>query len=222
VNDRHARRPHGSVHLLEDIPLTLPERVLLRTLKLPDVESIDEIPERGLREDVWRAVHTGLELADPRAAARWLGLAGGPDALDQLAPELFEGMDLVGWLEGCNRVTLIAITLGDAFDARIEALRRETVTEAWYLDAVGTTLLSAVTETVGADVSHAIRKAGYQPTPRYAPGDGDWPEEVQFSLLQWCGASEAGIGCDALGHLTPPKSATAIIGWIETSESGRL
>ena len=222
MNDRHAHRPHGSVHLLEDIPLPLPERILLRTLKLPDVQSIDEIPERGLRDDVWRAVHTGLELAEPRAAARWLALSDGADALEQLAPELFEGRDLVGWLERCNRVTLLAVTLGDALDARVDALRRDSVTEAWYLDAVGSTLLGAVTETVGADVSHAIRKAGYQPTERRSPGDGDWPEEVQFSLLQSCGAAEAGIGCDALGHLTPAKSTTAMFGWIVDTGSVRL
>ena len=214
-------RAAGSIHVLDEIPLTLPEVKLLHTLKLPDVRAIDEIPEPRLRADIWKAVHNGLELARPRAVARWLSLSGNADELE---PELFVGRSVVGWLDECARVTLLVVSLGEELNLEVDRLRETSLADAYHLDSVGQTLLDALVETVAADINHAVRKAGCKPTARHCPGDGDWKMSVQSLFLRASGADRIDVTCNADHQLEPGGSVSAMIGWrsIGASSTGRL
>jgi hypothetical protein len=216
-----SKRASGSIHLLEEIPLTLPETRLLHTLKLPEVRAIDEIPEPRLREDIWKAVHVGLELSQPRAVARWLSLAG---EVDDVEPDLFVGRSVVGWLEGCDKVTLMVVTLGEDIYQEVDRLREGSLADAYHLDSVGRTLLDALVETVTADINHAVRKAGCEPTLRQCPGDGDWPLLVRPLLVGAVGAERIDVSCTDAHVLKPRGSVAAMIGWQSTgvSSAGRL
>jgi len=216
-----SKRASGSIHLLDEIPLTLPETKLLHTLKLPEVRAIDEIPEPRLREDIWKAVHVGLELARPRAVARWLSLAG---AVDEMEPELFLGRSVVGWLDGCDKATLLVVTLGEALYHEVDRLREGSLADAYHLDSVGRTLLNALVETVTADINHAVRKTGCEPTLRHGPGDGDWPLRVRPLLLKAVGADRIDVTCTDDHVLQPRGTVSAMIGWQSTGQptGGRL
>jgi len=216
-----SNRAAGSIHVLDEIPLTLPETRLLHTLKLPEVRAIDEIPEPRLREDIWKAVHVGLELARPRAVARWLSLSA--DA-DEVEPDLFVGRSVVGWLEGCDRVTLLVVTLGGELYQEVDRLRETTLADAYHLDSVGRTLLDALVHTVTADINHAVRKAGCEPTLPRSPGDGDWALSVRPLLSRAAGAERIDVSCGEDHVLEPRGTVVAMIGWQSTGQSsaGRL
>lgn len=208
----HSRRS-GSLHLLEEIPLTLPERALLRDLRLPQVVAIDEIPDPALRRDVWRAVHSGLELTRPRALARWVELTDGADGVSQLASNLFG--EHRQELAGCVRATVVVLTLGPALDERIAALRESALADAYHLDTVGQTLATAVEETVAQDVERAIRKAGCSPSSRVTLEDEVEDEAAQAAALEVCAAHRIGVSVSGSGELRPDKSRLLVIGWRE-------
>lgn len=215
------KRAAGSIHVLDEIPLTLPETRLLHTLKLPEVRAIDEIPEPRLREDIWKAVHVGLELSQPRAVARWLALTAD---VAEVEPDLFIGRSVVGWLEGCNRVTVMVVTLGEELYQEVDRLRENTLADAYHLDSVGRTLLDALVHTVTADINHAVRKAGCEPTLRHSPGEGDWEPAVRPLLIRAAGADRIDVTCAADHVLKPRGTVSAMIGWQSTglSTAGRL
>ncbi len=204
-------RSAGSIHLLEDIPLTWDERALLRTLRIPGLRTVDELEEPTLRRDIRRAIEIGVPMARPVATARWVDLR--PGIAPAAVPQIFVGSSASRWLEGCERATLIVVTIGDPLMAQVAALADDEVTDAYHLDAVGSVLVESAVDAVDRDVGNAIRRAGYEPTARRSPGYGDWPLSVQPLILQWCGASRIGVRCTDDHILVPAKSVTAVIGW---------
>jgi len=213
MDKRTTHRTSGSIHLLDEIPITLPEKVLLRSLRLPDVRAIDEIPDPSLRRDIWRSVHKGLELAKPRAVARWLDLPRGASVVQLDSLPIFESTTLVQQLDRCAKVTVMAVTIGGALADEVETLRDRSLADAYHLDTVGTTLAGAVAETVAADVSRAIRKAGYEPTPALPAEDADGPPEALEALLNRCGAEQIGVSLGADAQLLPNPSVLSMVGW---------
>jgi len=213
MTERPTRRNSGSIHVLDDIPITLPETILLKRLRLPDVRAIDEIPDPTLRRDIWRSVHRGLELARPRAVARWLELPREAQVVQLDSLQIFESRGMLQALDGCTKVTVIAVTIGDELATEVEKLRDGSLADAYHLDTVGSTLVGAVVDTVAADVSKAIRRAGYHPT-ELVPADRVEGEDGALDvLLKRCGAEEIGIVAGADGNPLPPQSEVALMGW---------
>lgn len=213
MGTRTTQQTMGSIHLLDEIPLTLPETVLLRSLRLPDVRAIDEIPDPSLRRDIWRSVHKGLQLAKPRAVARWLELPRGAGVTQLDSLEFFESQTMVQWLDRCVKVTVMAVTIGDALADEVEQLRDKSLADAYHLDTVGGTLVGAVADTVTADVSRAIRKAGYGPTDTLLPEDAGGPPDLLVPLLERCGADRIDIRVGEDGELKPARSVVSLVGW---------
>lgn len=210
-------RRMGSVHYLEDIPTRLRERVLLRSLKIPRIETISEIEEAVQREDIRGAIGLGQELAQARACVRWLNLpgSGAPSPLTGL---LFDGPGVQRWLVGCTRATLMVVTVGPEIDETLHKLKAAQITDAFYLDAVASELVEAATRAVDEDVDRAIRKAGYEPTRRRSPGYGGWSLEAQPDILRFCEADRIGVTCNSAHLMLPTKTITAVIGWREIVE----
>jgi len=201
----------GSIHHLDDIPLTWDERVLLRTLRIPGLRQVSEIEEATLRTDIRRAIEIGVPLAQAAATARWVDLR--PGVAPAAVPQMFVGDAAARWLDGCERATLMVVTIGTPLVNQVRALSDDEVTNAYHLDAVGSVLVEAAADAVDRDVGNAVRRAGYEPTARRSPGYGDWPLSVQPLILQWCDAERIGVRCTDDHYLEPAKSITAVIGW---------
>ncbi len=215
-------REAGSLHVLSDIPVQVSERDLLRALRIPRLETLDELREEALRDDLSRAVVRGLSLARAQATVRWTALPWSPEGRPVAAPRaahrIFVGEAVQRWFAGCRRVTLMVVTIGTAIDLATEELDRDAIGQAYHLDAVGSVLVESAADAVDADVSRAIRKAGYEPTRRRSPGYADWPLEVQPTVLHWCDAARLGVRSTEDHVLVPSKSITAAIGWREGEE----
>jgi hypothetical protein len=221
VDDPVEPREAGSLHVLSDIPVQVSERDLLRTLRIPRLETLDELPQAGLRDDLGRAVVRGLSLARAQATVRWMALPWSEDhvAAPRAAHHIFVGDSVRRWFAGCRRVTLMVVTVGEVLDFAVEELEREAIGQAYHLDAVGSVLAESAADAVDADISRAIRRAGYEPTHRRSPGYADWPIEIQSYFLHWCDAARLGVRATADHVLVPSKSITAAIGWREREET---
>lgn len=218
--DRLTEHGAGSLHVLSDIPVQVPERALLRAMRIPRLQTLDDLPEADLREQLRDAVVRGLSLAEPRATVRWLALpwAAGDTGDGVLAPprvagHIFQGASVRRWFAGCRRVTLMVVTIGAALDHAVRALEHDAIGRAFHLDTVGSVLVESAVDAVDADISKAIRKAGFEPTRRRSAGYGDWSLDAQPAILRWCDARRIEVGATEAHVLRPSKSVTAAIGW---------
>lgn len=130
-------------------------------------------------------------------------------------------------LEGCGRLAIMAVTLGEGVDRLIDETQRNRIALGAVIDSGA----SVMTELAAQEATGQIRAeiaALYDNEPvfmtgRFSPGYGDAPLEMQIQLLQLLDAEETlGIHLSKGLMMSPSKSITAIIGLADHPVTGRL
>lgn len=122
-------------------------------------------------------------------------------------------------LSGCDLAVVFAATVGVGIDRLIARYGRLAPSKAMMLQAIGTAQVEEVCDAFCADVARVAREGGRRTRPRFSPGYGDVPLEVQrdfFRLLD----CEKRIGLTLNDNLfmSPSKSVTAFLG-IEAAQA---
>lgn len=118
--------------------------------------------------------------------------------------------DLSKNLLGCRRVCILAITLGSETDRLIMKLSKISPAEAFITDAIASAMAESLCDRVEKLV---LNNAPHR--PRFSPGYGDLPLDIQAPLLSFLNAEKtAGITLSKSLLMSPSKSITAIIGII--------
>jgi len=202
--------------VLRGIAPPLSERQALRAVRIPHVKHIDDVSERGVRAAVnlaWRRSSTMTDYAAvfrtlpiEEATADAIVIAGGSVTL--------RSASLAKMLERALEVTLLAVSLGDPWDAALDELasRREAA-EAWFLDAMGTLLADRAARLVEDRVSIDMARAGLTRTRRYRPGYGDFSIEAQGPICALVEADRIGVTVNEASSLLPLKSITGVLGF---------
>ncbi|MDI9497681.1 MAG: vitamin B12 dependent-methionine synthase activation domain-containing protein [Bacillota bacterium] len=125
--------------------------------------------------------------------------------------DVLQGRDVEAMLAGCDRVLLLAVTLGREIEMLIRRHAFADLAYAVVLDAVA----SAAVESLAEDINREL--AGkYAPchlTDRFSPGYGDMPMSVQEPLLRLLNAEkDLGLTTTAGHIMIPRKSISAILG----------
>lgn len=144
-----------------------------------------------------------------------------------------QGLELPGsaikkHLAECNGMIIMAVTLGAGVDRLIRLSQIRDMAEAVLLDS-GASILAEQC----ADIMEAAIKAEAAPeqaqaaqiyfTGRYSPGYGDFPIEMQKTLLQVVdGPKSIGLTTNESCILIPRKSITAVIGMADHPVTGYL
>jgi len=116
-------------------------------------------------------------------------------------------------LEGCSAVYLMAVTLGPGPDRLIRRASVSSMSRAVIYQAAA----AAMTETWCDEINERIRleaaKDGLFTRPRYSPGYGDLPLELQRDISRILNMpKEIGVSLTQTLLMTPSKSVTALIG----------
>lgn len=147
------------------------------------------------------------EAASPKASAAEVEISVCGDVVSIGEIEV-RSRNLAKNLEGCTRATVMAVTLGVGVDM---LLRRKSVTspaEHFVCDGVA----SAFAETA-ADTAEEFFLGSCAHRPRFSPGYGDLPLDIQRDVLSLCDAEKLlGIRLTDTLLMIPTKSITAIIG----------
>lgn len=118
--------------------------------------------------------------------------------------------DLSKNLLGCLRVCILAVTLGSETDRLIMKLSKISPAEAFITDAIASAMAESLCGTVEKLILGEVRHR-----PRFSPGYGDLPLDIQAPLLSFLNAEKtAGITLSKSLLMSPSKSITAIIGII--------
>lgn len=116
-------------------------------------------------------------------------------------------------LEGCDKVYLMAVTIGPAIDQLIRRSEVINMVEAAIYQAIGAAYVEAWADQVNQEIIDECKTQGYYCRPRFSPGYGDFDLGFQKDFSQLLDLSHTtGIKLTNTLLMTPSKSVTAVIG----------
>ena len=116
-------------------------------------------------------------------------------------------------LAGCGSVVLFAATVGIGMDRWIARYSTLSPAKAVLLQALGTERIEALCDVFNEEVAREQAALGRETRPRFSPGYGDLPLEMQrkiFAVLD-C-PRRIGLSLNENLLMSPSKSVTALIG----------
>ena len=163
----------------------------------------------GVEKEAEQAQRLVDDLIRPAAAAVVFDIKRDGEKLFVADTEL-EGKSIKKLLAPCNKCVVMAITVGFELDMKIAALVSSSPALSLLADAAAS---SAVEDACDACCESIESELGVKLTPRFSPGYGDLPMNIQPALLTLTNARRdlgltVGSGC----MLSPIKSVTAIAG----------
>ena len=120
-------------------------------------------------------------------------------------PFHIEGRKIGKHLAGCDKVILLAVTVGDAIEDMVtKRFADGEYASSVLLDAAATTAVEQLADGMEKAIKPKMAAQGYGMRWRFSPGYGDWPLEQQPELIR--------VTLSESKMLVPRKSVTAIIG----------
>lgn len=116
-------------------------------------------------------------------------------------------------LKGCSSIVLFAATVGIELDRLIAKYSRISPTKALLLQAIGAERIESLCDIFNGEITEQSRQVGLFTKPRFSPGYGDLPVEIQkdiFAVLD-C-PRKIGLSLNDSLLMSPSKSVTAFIG----------
>ncbi|MBP7331222.1 MAG: Vitamin B12 dependent methionine synthase, activation domain [Firmicutes bacterium ADurb.Bin373] len=114
----------------------------------------------------------------------------------------------------CEKVTLLAATLGPGIDEHLAGMQLTAgAADAFIFNGIASAAAEHTTEILDAIAVRDIRRSAYYPTARFSPGYGDWPLEHQQQFIESISGEKIGLTVTSHHLLQPVKSVTAVIGW---------
>ena len=115
-------------------------------------------------------------------------------------------------LDGCREAVVFAATAGVEFDRLIAKYGRVSPVRALIFQALGTEYAEAVCRAFCADIDTRIAQRKLCAAPRFSPGYGDLPLEMQRDIFKLLDPRRIGLSLNDSLLMSPSKSVTAIIG----------
>lgn len=163
----------------------------------------------GVEKEAEQAQRLVDDLIRPSAAAVVFDIKRDGEKLFVADTEL-EGKSIKKLLAPCKKCVVMAITVGFEVDMKIAALGSSSPALSLLADAAAS---SAVEDACDACCESIENELGVKLTPRFSPGYGDLPMNIQPALLTLTNARrDLGLTVGAGCMLSPIKSVTAIAG----------
>lgn len=131
----------------------------------------------------------------------------------QDSPLYLSGKSIRPFLEGASEAWFLAVTVGQGMDRLIRTAMVSRPEEGVILDCCGAAAAEAAADILQAGLLQTIAREGLQLTPRFSPGYGDLPIDLQRDFLNLLDAPrKIGLSITESSMLVPSKSITALIG----------
>ena len=133
--------------------------------------------------------------------------------LVQVGPLTVNSSHLSRNLQGCEKVVILAATIGRCADLMIKKYSVTNMAKAAVVQAAGASAIENYVDEVEAEVRKSAEERGLYLRPRFSPGYGDFPLEYQKEVFQLLECSKRiGVTLTAGNLMMPTKSVTAVIG----------
>ncbi|MGL5635202.1 MAG: methionine synthase [Sarcina sp.] len=126
---------------------------------------------------------------------------------------ILKGNDIAKCLENCDKVILMAVTLGNEMEKMIRLVQRNNLTKAVILDSIATAYVEDVCDNIEKDIYDEYKSINKSLSFRYSPGYGDLSLKIQRQFVETLNAGRRiGLNVSDSNLLIPRKSVTAILG----------
>lgn len=116
-------------------------------------------------------------------------------------------------LAGCRSIVLFAATIGIEIDRLIAKYGRISPTKALMFQSIGAERIESLCDLFNEDINNSYAAENLYTRPRFSPGYGDFPLEVQKDIFRVLDCPrKIGISLNDSLLMSPSKSVTAIIG----------
>lgn len=120
--------------------------------------------------------------------------------------------DLTGIFKNCEKVYVLAATLGGEVDKKITSIQQVDMLKALLYNACANVMIESACDEVEREIMECLEEGKYL-TMRYSPGYGDVSLKIQGELLSVLNTTrKIGLTTTKTGMLLPIKSVTAFIG----------
>ena len=159
-------------------------------------------------------IHSALEIIAPKCLLGRYPIVFGEDGIHvQGTTLILHGRDIARQLLGCSSIFLLCATVGVEMDRLIRIKMISAPDAGTVLDSCGSSAVESLCNMITADISAQCEKDGLFITPRFSPGYGDLPLEIQPKLIAALEAEKRiGLTCTQSLIMIPRKSVTAIVG----------
>ncbi len=119
-------------------------------------------------------------------------------------------------LEGCAEIVMMAVTLGSVPDMLVRKAEVRDMLKAYTYQAVGAAMAEAWANEINDKIIEEAKERGLFARPRFSPGYGDFPLEVQRDFERILEMPRTiGVTLSDSLLMTPTKSITAVVGLTE-------
>ena len=126
-----------------------------------------------------------------------------------------ESKSLAKNLAECEFVVAFAASVGLAIDRLIVKYGGISTAKALFFQAIGTERIEALCDAFCEDIKAQAEKKNFSLRPRFSPGYGDFPLQVQKELCMALDCSrKIGLNLTESLLMTPTKSVTAVVGLV--------
>lgn len=116
-------------------------------------------------------------------------------------------------LEGCEEIILFAATIGLEMDRAIRRYTNLSPAKALFFQAIGAERIESLCDAFCEEQREELAAEGKFLRPRFSPGYGDLPLELQRDIFRVLDCSrKIGLTLNESLLMSPSKSVTAIIG----------
>ena len=124
-------------------------------------------------------------------------------------------------LKNCSYIVLFAATVGSGLDRLIARYSRVHPVKSLMLQAIGNERVESLCDAFNQEIYELACQAGYSTAPRFSPGYGDFPLEIQRDIFRVLDCTrKIGIALNDQMMMIPSKSVTAVIGIRNPSPKG--
>lgn len=125
----------------------------------------------------------------------------------------FESESLSSHIKDCEKIYILAATLGTGVDTVIRKYLKTDIFKASAAQAAATYLIEKYCD----EITASLKPDGLYPKPRFSPGYGDFSLKHQGMILELLDAGKRlGITLTESSMMIPTKTVTAIIGFSQT------
>ena len=122
-------------------------------------------------------------------------------------------------LRGCREIVMMAVTIGPMADMLVRRTEVRDMLRAYVYQATGAAMVEAYCDEVNEKIRAEAASRGLYARPRFSPGYGDFPLEVQKDFVRILDMPRSiGVTLSDSLLMTPTKSVTAVIGLSPSDE----
>lgn len=116
-------------------------------------------------------------------------------------------------LQGCEKVVMLAATIGRAADFMIKKYSVINMAKAAVVQSAGAAAIENYVDEIEEEIRKSAQRRGLYLRPRFSPGYGDFALDYQKEIFQMLECSKRiGLTLTEGNLMMPTKSVTAVIG----------